>query len=110
EHAMRAIADTTVSHGIDPSQAVLVAGGGAGGFNAIDIAERLHCRSVLIPDVGSVLSAAGACMSDLATEYTAACATTTASFDFDRVAETVGRLVASAQRFLGSTAGDVGAS
>ncbi len=110
EHMVRAIEDTTVTQGIDPSQAVLVAGGGAGGFNAVEIGERLHCKSVLIPDVGSVLSAAGACMSDLATDYTAAYATTTAAFNFARVADTIGQLVHSARTFVESAAAPAGAS
>lgn len=106
EHMVRAIEDTTVSQGIDPSQAVLVAGGGAGGFNAVDIGARLHCKSVLIPDAGSVLSAAGASMSDLARDYTAAHATTTADFDLDGVARTIDRLVESARGFLRSAASE----
>lgn len=104
EHMASAIEDTTVSQGVDPTEAVLVAGGGAGGFNAIDIGERLQCKAVVIPDVGSVLSAAGASMSDLATDFTAALATTTAGFDFARVATTVGRLVDSAHEFAASAA------
>jgi N-methylhydantoinase A len=60
-----AIEEITVQQGIDPARAVLVAGGGAAGFNAAAIARRLGCRATLFPETGAVLSAAGACLSDL---------------------------------------------
>jgi N-methylhydantoinase A len=65
EEMIGAIEDITVNQGIDPSRAVLVAGGGAAGFNAAAIARRLGCRAALFPPTGAVLSAAGASLSDL---------------------------------------------
>lgn len=103
EHMVRAIEDTTVQQGIDPSAAVLVAGGGAGGFNAIDIASRLRCKSAVIPDTGSVLSAAGAAISDLRSDFAAACPTTTQDFDFEGVESVIDRLVERARDFIWST-------
>src|SRR5439155_13492497 len=43
EHMVRAIEDITLDRGIDPRDAVLVAGGGAAGINAVAIAKRLGC-------------------------------------------------------------------
>ncbi len=65
EEMVGAIEDITVHQGIDPARAVLVAGGGASGFNAVAIARRLGCRAALFPQTGAVLSAAGASVSDL---------------------------------------------
>lgn len=103
EHMIRAIEDTTVQQGIDPAAAVLVAGGGAGGFNAVDIASRLRCAAAVIPDTGSVLSAAGAAISDLSSEFAAACPATTREFDFARVGAVVDGLVERAREFVAST-------
>ena len=103
EHMVRAIEDTTVAQGIDPTAAVLVAGGGAGGFNAVDIASRLRCRSAVIPDTGSVLSAAGAAISDLSSDFAANCPASTHSFDFARVGAVTDRLVEQAREFVRST-------
>jgi N-methylhydantoinase A len=60
-----AIEEITVSQGIDASGAVLVAGGGAAGFNAVRLARRLGCRGTLFPSPGAALSAAGALLSDI---------------------------------------------
>jgi N-methylhydantoinase A len=65
EEMVGAIEEITVHQGIDPARAMLVAGGGSAGFNAVAIARRLGCRAVLFPATGAVLSAAGAALSDL---------------------------------------------
>ncbi|GAY07611.1 hydantoinase/oxoprolinase family protein [Pseudonocardia sp. N23] len=103
EHMVRAIEDTTVAQGIDPADAVLVAGGGAGGFNATDIASRLRCSAAVIPDTGSVLSAAGAAISDLSSDFVASCPATTQDFDFARVGAVTDGLVERARAFVAST-------
>jgi N-methylhydantoinase A len=71
EHMVQAIDGITVAQGVDPRSAVLVGGGGAAGFNAVAIARRLGCPSVLIPPTSPALSAVGALISDLTTEYSA---------------------------------------
>ena len=85
ENMVQAIADITVNQGIDPAKAVLVGGGGAAGLNSVFIARRLGCRSLIIPETGAGLSAAGALMSDLSNEYRATFFTTSANFDVDGV-------------------------
>jgi len=103
EHMVRAIEDTTVAQGIDPAAAVLVAGGGAGGFNAVAIASRLRCAAAVIPDTGSVLSAAGAAISDLSSDFAAACPASTQEFDHVRVGAVIDGLVQRAREFVAST-------
>lgn len=85
QNMVQAIADITVNQGIDAGQAVLIGGGGAGGLNSDLIARRLGCKSVLFPDVGAALSAAGALISDLSSEFRAALPTTSENFDFSAV-------------------------
>ncbi len=82
ETMINAIKDITVSEGIDPSEAVIVAGGGAAGFGIMPIARELKCRAVIIPRTASVLSACGMQFSDIQVEHTAT--RPTRSDDFDR--------------------------
>jgi N-methylhydantoinase A len=81
EHMVRAIEDITLGRGIDPRDAVLVAGGGAAGINAVAIAKRLGCARVVFPDLGAALSAVGALISDLTAEYGATFRARSDAFD-----------------------------
>ena len=85
ENMVQAIQGITIHQGVDPRSAVLVAGGGAAGLNAVAMARRLGCSSVLIPQVGAVLSAAGALMAELGDDFAATHPTGSESFDFDGV-------------------------
>lgn len=82
QNMVNAIEDATVKQGIDPSEAVLIGGGGAAGFNSVLIARRLRCPTVVIPETGAALSAAGALMSDLTSHFRAIRHMSTGSFDF----------------------------
>ena len=85
ENMVQAIEGVTVQQGVDPRLAVLVAGGGAAGLNAVAIARRLGNRDVVVPGVGAVLSAAGSMMADLGDDFSATLPTTGAAFDRDAV-------------------------
>jgi N-methylhydantoinase A len=100
EHMVRAIEDITINQGIDPRGAVLVGGGGAAGLNAVAIARRLGCPEVVIPEVGAVLSAAGALLSDLATEFDRHLATTSSYFDLERANEALEQLEGQCLEFI----------
>ena len=100
ENMVGAIEEITINQGIDPRTAVLVGGGGAAGLNSIAIARRLGCPNVIIPDVGASLSAAGALLSDLSTEYTAILLTTGGAFDFDGVNGVLAALEEECQGFI----------
>lgn len=69
ENMVQAIEEITVNQGIDPSEAILLGGGGAAGLNSVFVARRLGCPMLLIPETGAALSAAGALMSDLRAEF-----------------------------------------
>jgi len=85
ENMVQAIADITVNQGIDPGNSVLIGGGGAAGLNSVFIARRLGCPTLIIPETGAGLSAAGALMSDLTNEYRATFFTTSDEFDVEGV-------------------------
>ena len=100
ENMVQAIADITVNQGIDPATAVLIGGGGAAGLNSVFIARRLGCPTLIIPESGAALSAAGALMSDLSNEYRATYFTTSDVFDRDGVNRILGRLREHCQAFI----------
>ena len=85
EIMINAIKDITVSEGINPAEAVIVAGGGAAGLNIVPIARELACRGVIVPRTASVLSACGMQFSDIQAEASAAAPTRSDAFDRARV-------------------------
>lgn len=85
EHMVQAILDITVNQGIDPREAAFVAGGGAAGLNCVAIGRRLGCRTVLVPETGAALAAAGALVSDLVAYHQAMLHATSRDFDFAAV-------------------------
>lgn len=100
ENMVQAITDITVNQGIDPRDAVLIGGGGAAGLNSERIAARLGCPKVLIPDVGAALSASGALMSDLVSEYRATNFARSERFDMGAVNVVLADLNAQCQAFI----------
>lgn len=99
ENMVQAIADITINQGIDPSEAILIGGGGAAGLNSSFISRRLGCRSLLIPDVGPALSATGALMSDLAADYQQTRFTTTSSFSRESINQVLAGMAEKAAKF-----------
>ena len=100
EHMVGAIEQITIYQGIDPADAVLVGGGGAAGLNVVPIARRLGCRRVLMPDVGSVLSAAGGLISDLVRDFEIPFSATSKAFDSEAVIAVIDALRARASDFI----------
>jgi N-methylhydantoinase A len=92
ERMIQSIEEITVNQGVDPRTAVLIGGGGAAGLNAVAIARRLGSPRIVIPQAGAVLSARGALMSDLVSEYAAAFFTGSDEFDHQRAVELLASL------------------
>jgi N-methylhydantoinase A len=65
QNMLGAIEEITVKQGVDPRRTVLVAGGGAAGFNAAAIGRRLGCGATLFPELAAALSASGGIVSDI---------------------------------------------
>jgi N-methylhydantoinase A len=80
----------------------LIGGGGAAGLNIVLIGRRLGVKSVIVPPVGAALSAAGALLSDLASESRAIFYARSAQFDHDAAGRVLERLERSAQEFVKS--------
>lgn len=99
-HMVRAIEDITINQGVDPRSAVLIGGGGAAGLNVVAIARRLGCPRVIIPQVGAVLSAAGALTADLTTSYAVSFWTTSARFAYEPVNAILARLEDQCRAFV----------
>lgn len=99
EHMVQAIVDMTVNQGVDPTHAVLVAGGGAAGLNCLAIARRLGCRRVIVPETGAALSAVGGLLSDLTTQRRAMLHTDTRAFAYEGVNTVLRTLEKSCQAF-----------
>ena len=106
EHMVGAIEEITLNQGIDPRAAILIGGGGAAGLNAVAIARRLGCSQIVIPHVAAALSAAGALMSDLSTDFAATCFTDTAHFDFHVVNLTLEALNKKCEEFQSGPGAD----
>jgi len=99
ERMIQSIEEITVNQGVDPRTAVLIGGGGAAGLNAVAIARRLGSPRIVIPQAGAVLSARGALMSDLMSEYAAAFFTGSDAFDHTRAHELLEELRARCAAF-----------
>lgn len=61
--------DFVIYHGVDPRTTTLVAGGGAGGMLAADIAAALGCSEVIVPRTAAALSASGGLSADIVREF-----------------------------------------
>ncbi len=66
EQAIRVI---SIERGFDPREFVLVPFGGAGPMHALELAEALHIRRVLVPRYPGVLSALGLTLADFVKDY-----------------------------------------
>jgi len=100
ENMVHLIEDVALNQGVDPREAVLVGGGGAAGLNAVAIARRLGCGLVIIPEVGPVLSAVGALLSDLTRDYDRMYVTLSERFDFAGVNAVLADLESLCREFI----------
>ena len=95
-----AIEDITVKQGMDPGTAMLVGGGGAAGLNAVALARRIGCSTVLIPHTGAILSAAGALLSHIGEDFAKVHVTTRRAFDMGGVNAVLERLGSACEEFM----------
>lgn len=103
ENMVQAITEITVNQGIDPASAILMGGGGAAGLNSVFIARRLGCGTLVIPEVGAALSAAGALMSDLSAEFRTMHFTVSDQFDYEAAKRIVDDLGDRCREFSNTT-------
>ncbi|MFN8204481.1 MAG: hydantoinase/oxoprolinase family protein [Solirubrobacteraceae bacterium] len=95
-----AIEESTVSQGLDPREAVIVAGGGAAGFAIDAVARELGVSTVLVGRAAPALAAYGGSVSPLARDFRRSHMTSTATFDFAGVDAVLQALTHEAEAFL----------
>jgi N-methylhydantoinase A len=83
-----AIREITVRRGHDPRDYTLIAGGGAGGLHAAQLAAELEIDTVVVPRVASELCAFGAIVADVRHDYTHSQVGDTRSIDFTAIEAT----------------------
>ena len=81
ELMIKAIGEITVNDGLNPRESVIVAGGGAAGFNIMPIAHELGCDTVILPRTAAALSACGMQYSSIVFEATRSRFTDSNGFD-----------------------------
>ena len=100
ERMVSAIEEITLKQGIDPASALMIGGGGGAGLYSCGIARRLGTRRVIIPDVSAALSARGALLSELRTDYVSTHVTNTADFDFATTRDVLDGLQRQCEAFI----------
>ncbi len=109
ELMIKAIGEITVNEGLNPRESVIVAGGGAAGFNIMPIARELGCDTVILPRLASALSACGMQHSDIVFEATRSRFTDTAGFDLAGVSRALEEIEAELAAFRRGLSGAAGA-
>lgn len=109
ELMIKAIGEITVNDGLNPRESVIVAGGGAAGFNIMPIARELGCDTVILPKTASALSACGMQYSSIVFEATRSRFTASNEFDTDGVNQALTEIEAELMEFKDSLATAAGA-
>ncbi len=109
ELMIKAIGEITVNEGVNPRESVIVAGGGAAGFNIMPIARELGCDTVILPRLASALSACGMQHSDIVFEATRSRFTDTSGFDTEGVNRALAEIEAELAEFRAGLKGAEGA-
>jgi N-methylhydantoinase A len=99
EHMVGAIKGITINQGLDPREALLVAGGGAAGLNILPIARELGCRQVLVPSTAGALSACGGQFSNIVSDFSISRLAYTAEFPYAAVNETLEEISTQIEQF-----------
>lgn len=99
ELMIKAIGEITVNDGLNPRESVIVAGGGAAGFNIMPIARELGCDTVILPRTAAALSACGMQYSSIVFEATRSRFTDSNGFDRDGVNKALDEIEAELMTF-----------
>ena len=105
ELMINAIGEITVNEGVNPRESVLIAGGGAAGFNIMPIAQELGCSTVILPRFAAALSACGMQYSDIVFEATRSRFTDSSAFDITAVNRALAEIAADVEAFRATLKG-----
>ena len=108
ELMIKAIGEITVNEGVNPRESVVVAGGGAAGFNIMPIAQELGCATVILPRLAAALSACGMQHSDIVFEATRSRFTDSSAFDTKGVNQALAEIGAELAAFRAGLKGAAG--
>ena len=100
ENMAQEIKNLTIHQGVNPNKSVLISGGGASGMNVVNLAKRLGCEIILIPDLGPVLSAAGSMVANITNEFSLTFTTNTKKFDYHGANLVLEKLTLKCEEFL----------
>ena len=103
ENMAQEIKNLTIHQGLNPSKSALISGGGASGINVVNLAKRLGCETIIIPDLGPVLSAAGAMVANITNEFSLTFTTNTKNFDYRGANLVLKKLALKCEKFLKSS-------
>jgi len=104
QNIVSAIREMTISQGLDPRELTIIAGGGASGVNAIQIARELGIGQLVLPQTAGALSASGALNADIISDFASSCFTSAATFDFEGVEAAFEDLEDQGEAFIAETA------
>lgn len=99
-HMANAVKLVSVERGMDPRDFTLVAFGGAGALHAVQLAEALSIRKILIPPAPGNLSAMGLVCADVRHDLTRTHVGELDALDLTRVRALYQQLLAEAQKLL----------
>ncbi len=105
ELMIKAIGEITVNEGVNPRESVIVAGGGAAGFNIMPIAQELGCATVILPRLAAGLSACGMQYSDIVFEATRSRFTDSRGFDLAAVNQALAEITRELEAFRAQLTG-----
>lgn len=105
QNVVSAIHEITIAQGVDPRGLTIVAGGGASGLNAVQVARELGCRQVILPRAAAALSATGALQADAISEFAVSSYAETRALDLAAVNAALARAERRADAFLSGLAG-----
>ena len=106
---MRAIRAVSVERGHDPRPFVLMPFGGAGALHAVELAEEMGMRAILVPPSPGILCAQGLVVADLKESFVATCRTPLAG-DLAGVGRELQRLAGMARDWWRSERIDAGSA
>jgi N-methylhydantoinase A len=99
-HMVNAIKLVSVQRGLDPRDFTLVGFGGAGPLHAVNLADALGIRNVLIPPAPGNTSACGLMCAEIRQDLVRTVVTSLADADVAAITEAIDALIAAAARVL----------
>lgn len=92
----------SVEQGYDPQEFCLIPSGGSGPVHAVELAEELGIREVIVPPAPGLLSSQGLLSADIRYDFRRTFVTSVAQADLSEIAALIGELRSEGERALAS--------